>query len=144
MLRTHQGGPDRAPTPANDVAALQNEQVVYVPDDNCRNPLREDKHQRDLLKDSFNYVRHWLGRRLGSETCQPYTLGQKKLASIIPFQDNPIIPRTFIEASVAHVSNKFPNKLQSISNKFQNYFKIQKSLKTVEKLQPKLCKNVSH
>ena len=34
MLRTHQGGADRAPTPANDVVALQNEQMVYVPDDN--------------------------------------------------------------------------------------------------------------
>ena len=33
MLRTHQGGADRAPTPANDVRALQNEQVVYVPND---------------------------------------------------------------------------------------------------------------
>ena len=34
MLKTHQGGADRAQIPANDVAALQNEQVVYVPDDN--------------------------------------------------------------------------------------------------------------
>ena len=45
MLRTHQGGADRAPTPTNGVAALRNEQVVYVPDDNYRNPLREHKHQ---------------------------------------------------------------------------------------------------
>ena len=42
MLRTHQDGADRAPTPANDVAALQNEQVVYVPNDNYR---KEDKYQ---------------------------------------------------------------------------------------------------
>ena len=42
--------------PANDIAALQNEQVVYVTDDNYRNPLREAKHQRDLLKDYFNHV----------------------------------------------------------------------------------------
>ena len=46
MLRTHQGGADRAPTPANDVVELQNEQVVYVPNNNYRNPLREAKHQR--------------------------------------------------------------------------------------------------
>ena len=44
MLRTDQGG-NRAPTPANDVAALWNEQVVYVPDENYRIPLRENKHQ---------------------------------------------------------------------------------------------------
>ena len=30
MLRTHQGEADRAPTPGNDVAGLQNEQVVCV------------------------------------------------------------------------------------------------------------------
>ena len=54
MLRTHQGASDRAPIPANYVAALQKEQVVYVPDDNHRNPLWEDKHQRDLLKVYFN------------------------------------------------------------------------------------------
>ena len=48
MLRTHQCRAYRAPTPANDVAALQNEQVVYVPDDNYRNPLREAKHLANL------------------------------------------------------------------------------------------------
>ena len=56
MLKKHQGGADMAPTPANDVAALQNGHVVYVPDDNYRSPLREHKHQRDLLKDYFSHV----------------------------------------------------------------------------------------
>ena len=41
MLRTHQGGADRAPTTAYNVAVLQNKQVVCVPDDNYRNPSRE-------------------------------------------------------------------------------------------------------
>ena len=36
MLRTHQDGEDRAPTSVNDITILQNEQVVYVPDDNYR------------------------------------------------------------------------------------------------------------
>ena len=27
-----------------------------MPDDNYRNPSREAKHQRDLLKDYFNHV----------------------------------------------------------------------------------------
>ena len=31
MLKTQQGGADRAPTLENDVGAQQNEQVVYVP-----------------------------------------------------------------------------------------------------------------
>ena len=38
MLRTHQGEADRAPT-------LANEQVVYVPNENYRNPSWEAKHQ---------------------------------------------------------------------------------------------------
>ena len=56
MLRIHQGGPDRAPTPADDIVALQNEKMVYVADEVYRNPLRENKHQRDLLKDYFHHV----------------------------------------------------------------------------------------
>ena len=55
-MLTHQGRADRAPTPANDVAALQNEQVVYVPNKNYRNPLRESKHRQELLQDYFNHV----------------------------------------------------------------------------------------
>ena len=39
MLRTHQFGADRARTPGNDVVALQNDQVVYVQNENYRNPL---------------------------------------------------------------------------------------------------------
>ena len=34
MLRTHQHGTDRSPNPANNVAAIQNEQVMYVPNEN--------------------------------------------------------------------------------------------------------------
>ena len=34
MLRTHQDRTDRVPTPADDIAALQNEQVVHVLNDN--------------------------------------------------------------------------------------------------------------
>ena len=45
MLRTHQGGADRAPSSANDVAALQNEQVVYVPKEKYRNHSGEAKQQ---------------------------------------------------------------------------------------------------
>ena len=57
ILRTHQGSVDRAPTPGNDVVAQQNEQAVYVPNENYRNSLSEAKHQQELLKDYFNHVR---------------------------------------------------------------------------------------
>ena len=42
MLKTHQGRADRALTPANDVVALQKEQVVYMPNDNYMNPGGQD------------------------------------------------------------------------------------------------------
>ena len=41
---------------ADDIAVTANERVVYVPDENCRNPSWEAKHQPDLLKDYFNHV----------------------------------------------------------------------------------------
>ena len=44
VLRTHQSRADREPTPPNGVAALRNEQVVFLPDGNYRNPLREAKN----------------------------------------------------------------------------------------------------
>ena len=56
ILRTHQGRPKSAFTPADDIAALQNEQFVYVPDEGYTNPLKEAKHQQDLLKDYFCHV----------------------------------------------------------------------------------------
>ena len=56
MLRIHEDGADRAFIQAADIAALQNEQMVYVPNDSYRNPLKEAKYQRDLLKDYFNHV----------------------------------------------------------------------------------------
>ena len=67
MLRKHQGGADKVPTPANDITALQNEQVMHVQKDNYRNSSIEAKHQQDLLKDNFNHVGYWLRRRTGSE-----------------------------------------------------------------------------
>ena len=45
MLRTHQGRTDRATTPGNDIADQQNEQEVYVPNENYRSHLREAKGQ---------------------------------------------------------------------------------------------------
>ena len=56
MLKTHQDRLDRTPNPEDDIAARANEAVVYVPDESHRNPLREAKHQQDLLKDYFNHI----------------------------------------------------------------------------------------
>ena len=43
---------DRSTTPADDITALQNEQLVYMHDENCRGCLRRG----DLLKDYFNHT----------------------------------------------------------------------------------------
>ena len=37
IQRTHQGRQDRAPTPGDDTAAIGNEPVAYVSDENCSN-----------------------------------------------------------------------------------------------------------
>ena len=56
MLRSHQGGADRPPTPADDIVAPQADQGEERHHENFRNPSMEAKHQRDLLKDYFNHV----------------------------------------------------------------------------------------
>ena len=55
MLRSHQGGADRPPTPADDIQPSQGDQGEQRHHENLRNPSREAKH-RDLLKDYFNHV----------------------------------------------------------------------------------------
>ena len=56
MLSSHQGGADRPPSPADDIQLPQGDQGEQRHHENLRNPLREAKHQRDLLKDYFNHV----------------------------------------------------------------------------------------
>ena len=81
-----------------------------MPNGNYRTPLREAKHQRDLLKDYFNHV--------GSLAVQE----DRTEADIYQSFSGQIIPRTFMLAGVAQISNTFPKKILSISSKFQNYF----------------------
>ena len=56
MLRSHQGGADRPPTPADNIQPPQVDQAEERHHENLRNPSREAKYQRDLLKDYFNHV----------------------------------------------------------------------------------------
>ena len=62
-LRSDHGAADRSPTPADDIQPPQADQGEQRHHENLRNPSREAKHQRDLLKDYFNHVGRWLGRR---------------------------------------------------------------------------------
>ena len=78
MLRSHHGGADRPPTPTDDIVAPQAVQGEQGQHENLRNPSREAKHQRDLLKDYFNHVggAGWAGgqslRRLRDENAVIY------------------------------------------------------------------------
>ena len=45
MLRSHQGGADRPPTPADDIQPQQGDQGEQRHQENFRNPSREAKHQ---------------------------------------------------------------------------------------------------
>ena len=62
MLRSHQWGTDRPPNPTDDIQPPQNDQGEQAQDENVRNPSREAKHQRDLLKDYFNNLRALAGQ----------------------------------------------------------------------------------
>ena len=71
MLRPHPGGVATAPNPWDEVAALENEPLIYGADENCWNPSRKAKQQRDLLKNFFNHV----GALAGQEDlrCEKYS-----------------------------------------------------------------------
>ena len=56
MLRSHQRGADRPPTPADDILPPQADQGEQGHNRNFRNPSREGKHQQDLLKDYFKHL----------------------------------------------------------------------------------------
>ena len=57
MLRSHQGGAEIPPTPADDIQPPQNDQGKQGgQNENFRNPLREATHQQDLLNDYFNHL----------------------------------------------------------------------------------------
>ena len=54
ILRSHHWGAERPPTPADDIQPPQNDQGEQGQDENVRNPLREAKRQRNLLKKNKN------------------------------------------------------------------------------------------
>ena len=56
MLRSHQGGADRPPIPANDILVPLADQGEQGHHENLRNQSGEAKHQQDLLKDYFNHM----------------------------------------------------------------------------------------
>ena len=128
---THQGGVDIAPTPENDVVTLRNEQVVYVPDDNSRNPSREAKYQRDLLKD---YFKHTLGdslsRRTGSDMFQPNTLGAEGAGIYQSFTGLPNYSKKFYLSwccsNFQQISkeNPFPPSFKTISKQITSPLRL--------------------
>ena len=67
MLRTHQGGLDRAPNPADDIVAISNEAVVYMPDETTGTLPRRQSFSETYWKNLSFTLMHWLGRRTGSE-----------------------------------------------------------------------------
>ena len=56
MLRSYKVAVDKPPTPADNTQPPQGDQGEERHQENFRNPLREAKHQQDLLKDYFNHV----------------------------------------------------------------------------------------
>ena len=78
MLRSHRGEAERPPTPADDRQPPQGDQAEQGQDENVRNPSREAKCQRNLLKDYFNNF----GALAGQEDRIQEDRGEKKLSSL--------------------------------------------------------------
>ena len=55
-------GAEGPPTPADDVQPPQGDQAEQGQDQNVRNPSREAKRQRNLLKDYFNNLGELAGQ----------------------------------------------------------------------------------
>ena len=124
MVRTHQCGAGMATTQANDVVALRNAQVVYVPGDNHRNSLREANHQFDLLKHYFNNM------GAGGQDLR----GVNHMTEAGIYQSFSGLQNYSKNFYLSWCSSNFQIK----SNPFSTSFKFQSP---VEILRPKLCKN---
>ena len=82
MLKKHLGEAGRTSTLADDLAALQNEQMVCVPDDNYRKPFeggQTSARPTERLLPSSWYI-DWTGEQ-DLRCVDQLTWGQKKLAS---------------------------------------------------------------
>ena len=116
----------RAPTPANDVAAQQNEQAVYVSNENYRNPSREAQHQQEQVIDHFNYVGALAGRMTGSEMCQPTKLEAEAgiyqsfcgLLSVL-FKTNQLFQTLLFKLVLLKLPTNFQRKSNSVPTSFQ-------------------------
>ena len=120
MMRTQQGGTDKAPTAANDVATLQNEQVVYVSNENYKNSLKEAKHQQEPLKVTWG---HWLGRSTGFETTEANIYQSLFQDYCQSFSGIPNYSKNFYLSWCCSNFQPFSKQIQSISNKIQKHFK---------------------
>ena len=126
MLWTYQDRADMAPTPGNDVAAEQNEQVLYVQNENYRNPSRKPNINKNYSRTTLITWGHWLGRRTGSNMRQPTTLGAEAgiyqsfsgLLSVL-FKTYQL----FQELLFTLLLLKVPTNFQTKSNLFPTIFK---------------------
>ena len=127
ILGLHQGRIERAPNPANDTAAIANEAAVYVPNENHRNPSREAKHQRNLLKDNFNYIGALAGQEDRVYDIKRNYPGYKRSWHLsVIFRTTPLFQKLLFElvlhqcpTNFQQISQKFPTILQTISKQIK-------------------------
>ena len=95
-----------------------------MPDENYRNPLREAKHQKDLLKDYFNHVGALAGQE--DRIChvnRNYPGDRRSWHLSVLFRTTQLLKKTFIQASVPRMPHKFQTNFPKISKKFQTISK---------------------
>ena len=119
MLRTYQGQTVRALTPADDIAALQNQQVVNLPDD-YRNRSRDAKHQQDLLKDYINHLDALAGQedRI-SDVSTNYPGDRRSWHLSVLFRTTQLFQELSFKQMLHKIPNNFPKRgFQQVSKLF--------------------------
>ena len=124
MLRTHEGMQGRQGTnTSNDAAAVQNKQVVYVPNDNSGILWGRPNIGKNYWKTTSIMWGHWLGRRIWSEMCQPNTVGGEETGIYQFFSGLPNYSKDFCLSwccsNFQHISKENPIHFQQVSEVFQ-------------------------
>ena len=95
MLRTPQVGVARTPKTQNEVPTIVNDPIVCGADENCRNPSRDAKQQRNFSRITSPMLVHWLGRRELDDVTRIYPWDKRSWHLLLLFRTTKIFQELF-------------------------------------------------
>ena len=129
LLRTHQGGADRAPTQQITQQPEVMNRWCMCPYDNHKNPSKETKHQQNLLIEYCNRVGALA--RLGSVICQPNALDTEEAGIYQSFSGLPNYSNNFCSSwcgsNFQQIFKEHPIYFQQVSKLFQTKSQVPKA-----------------